>query len=101
MVPAAFLSAVVIVLTIGVSAAQAAVPAPYGAAPTGGQPTNGVIAWSLGILALVMVVIGTAAYLAVANRRANLREPSPAMSSGPTRLPGSSDMTDEQAHKAA
>ena len=102
-VPAAVLSAVGVVLTLGVSAAQAAVirgrGAPRGAALVGhGGTSAGVAILSSVILAFV---VGLVVWVVVASRRA--AQQSTAVSAGePARLPDAGDTTEsEQARRAA
>jgi hypothetical protein len=102
--PAALLSAVAIVLTLGVSAAQAALVrgrgAPRGAALTShGGTSVGVIILSSVILALV---VGLVIYAVVVSRR-DRRERVVAVPAGePARLPGAGDSAEsERARKAA
>jgi hypothetical protein len=95
MVPAALLSAVVVVLTLGVSAAQAAVIHGRGVLPLShGGTSVGLVIVSIAIPA---IVIGGIVYIVVAYRR----QPTPAVSVGePARLLG--DMiAPEQERKAA
>jgi hypothetical protein len=85
MVPAALLSAVVIVLTVGVSAAQAALirgrGAPAGALPTGHGGTS--VGLAITAVAIVAVAAAGIVYAIVADRR----QPTPAEAAGePTRL---------------
>jgi len=99
MVPAALLSAVVIVLTVGVSAAQAALirgrGAPAGTLPTGHGGTGiGLVIAGVAILA---VIIAGIVYAIVADRQPAV--PVEAVTE-PTRLPGGSK-EDEQGRKAA
>ncbi len=99
MLPAAFLSAFVVVLTVGVSAAQAALirgrGAPAGTLPSGHGGTS--VWFAVTATAILVVVIGAIVYAI----RADRRQVAMVVAAGePTPLHGNDDET-EQERRAA